>query len=75
MTTETPPPLAGPLQTDFVSFPNRAGLRAAACLDHAGGDLRARPWVLLTPKYGETKKNNLLLAYHPRHQRPECAPL
>jgi ubiquinone/menaquinone biosynthesis C-methylase UbiE/pimeloyl-ACP methyl ester carboxylesterase len=64
MTTAPPPILAGPLQTEFVSFPNRVGLRVAACLDHTGGDLRARPWVLLAPKYGETKKNNLQLAHH-----------
>lgn len=51
------------IRTDFVTFPNRAGLKIAACLDHAG-DLRGRPWVVIAPKYGETKKNNLQTAYY-----------
>lgn len=54
---------SGQLRTDFVFFNNRAGLRLAACLDHTG-DLRGRPWVVVSPKYGETKKNNLQLAYY-----------
>ena len=54
---------AGQLRTDFINFPNRSGLRVAACLDHAG-DLTGRPWVVVAPKYGETKKNNLQLAYY-----------
>ena len=62
-TTESSPAVAGALQTDFVSFANRAGLRVAACLDHAGAGWAAAPWVVVAPKYGETKKNNLQLAY------------
>ena len=54
---------AGIIRTDFVSYSNRIGLRLAACLDHAG-ELRDRPWVIVAPKYGETKKSNLHLAYH-----------
>src|SRR5208283_4211580 len=54
----------GQIRTDFVTYQNRTGLRIAACLDHAGGDMRARPWVLMAPKYGETKKTTLHLAYH-----------
>lgn len=53
----------GKIRTDFVYFPSRAGLTMAACLDHTG-DLRGRPWVVVAPKYGETKKNNLQLAYN-----------
>lgn len=53
----------GIIRTDFVSYSNRAGLRLAACLDHSG-ELRDRPWVIVAPKYGETKKSNLHLAYH-----------
>jgi len=62
--TTLAPVAAGQLQTDFVSFPNGTGLRVAACLDHGGARLRSLPWVVLAPKYGETKKNNLQLAYH-----------
>ena len=54
----------GQIRTDFASYQNRAGLRIAACLDHVGGDMRARPWVLMAPKFGETKKTTLHLAYH-----------
>ncbi len=62
-TTDLSPVIAGQLQTEFVSFSTRAGLRVAACLDHAGGSTRSRTWVIVTPKYGETKKNSLQLAY------------
>jgi len=54
----------GTIQTDFVSYRNRAGLRVAACIDHGVGGPEGRPWVVVAPKYGETKKNNLHLAYH-----------
>jgi ubiquinone/menaquinone biosynthesis C-methylase UbiE/alpha-beta hydrolase superfamily lysophospholipase len=53
----------GQIRTEFVQFTNPAGLTLSACVDHAG-DWRARPWVLIAPKYGETKKSNLQLAYH-----------
>lgn len=53
----------GQIRTDFVYFSSRTGLKIAACLDHCG-DLRGRPWVVVAPKYGETKKNNLQLAYY-----------
>ncbi len=54
----------GQIRTDFVTYQNRTGLRIAACLDHVGGDMRARPWVIMAPKFGETKKTTLHLAYH-----------
>lgn len=53
----------GQIRTDFVQFTNQTGLKIAACVDHVG-ELRSRPWVLIAPKYGETKKSNLQLAYH-----------
>ncbi len=66
MIADSPHVQAGQIRTDFVSFPNRAGLKLAACLDHTG-DLRGRPWVVVAPKYGETKKNNLQTAYYLAH--------
>ena len=54
---------AGELRTDFVSFKTRAGFKLAACIDH-NGDLRGRPWIVIAPKYGETKKNSLQTAYY-----------
>jgi len=55
--------LTGQIQTEFVQFPNQTGLKLAACVDHAG-ELRSRPWVLVAPKYGETKKSSLQMGYH-----------
>ncbi|MEO6992614.1 MAG: methyltransferase domain-containing protein [Lacunisphaera sp.] len=46
-----------------MTYPNGVGLQLAACLDHTGR-LRETPWVIVAPKYGETKKNNLQLAYY-----------
>jgi len=54
---------SGQIRTEFVQFPNQTGLNIAACVDHTG-EQRSRPWVLIAPKYGETKKSNLQLAYH-----------
>ena len=54
----------GLIQSEFVTFTNRAGLQLAACLDHIGGDLNSRSWVVIVPKYGETKKNSLPTAYY-----------
>jgi len=53
----------GQIRTEFVQFTNQAGLKLAACVD-AVGESRSRPWVLIAPKYGETKKSNLQLGYH-----------
>jgi SAM-dependent methyltransferase len=54
---------AGHIRTDYVNYSNGAGLRLAACVDHTG-QLQGKPWVIVAPKYGETKKNNLQLAYY-----------
>ncbi len=53
----------GEIRTDFVTYQNRAGLRIAACLDYRSDGFRSRPWAMLAPKYGETKKSILHLAY------------
>jgi ubiquinone/menaquinone biosynthesis C-methylase UbiE/pimeloyl-ACP methyl ester carboxylesterase len=63
MIADSSPVQTGQIRTDFVSFASRTGLTIAACLDHCG-DLFGRPWVVVAPKYGETKKNNLQLAYY-----------
>lgn len=52
------------IRSDFVTFTNRSGLKVAAYIDHLGADLGTRPWVVVAPKYGETKKNNLQIAYY-----------
>ncbi|HUJ43817.1 MAG TPA: methyltransferase domain-containing protein [Opitutaceae bacterium] len=63
MTTDSSQVETEQIRTDFVTYQNRAGLRIAACLDHIGGKMRTRPWVVIAPKYGETKKSILHLAY------------
>lgn len=52
------------LATEFVAFRNAAGLKLAACHDAAPDLPPTAPVVIMAPKYGETKKNNLQLAYH-----------
>ncbi len=63
MIVDSPHTDTSQIRTDYVHFPSRVGLKIAACLDHCG-DLAGRPWVVLAPKYGETKKNNLQLGYY-----------
>ena len=62
MIADSSPVDTGQIRTDFVFFPSRTGLKIAACLDHTG-DLTGRPWAILAPKFGETKKNSLQLGY------------
>ncbi len=65
MRADSSPVQAGYILTDFVRFPNRAGLHIAACVDYFGPSLDPqRPWAVVAPKFGETKKNALQLAYY-----------
>lgn len=64
MIADPSPVETGQIRTDFVSFANRAGLKLAACHDHLAGESGSRPWVVVAPKYGETKKNSLQTAYY-----------
>lgn len=60
------PPGASPkveITSEFVVFPSRSGVRLAAFWDHGLEDYERFPFVIMAPKYGETKKNNLQLAY------------
>jgi len=53
---------------DIVSeplvYPNRAGLKVSAFWDHRSDGHEGCPFVVMAPKFGETKKNNLELAYY-----------
>lgn len=55
---------AGTIRSEFVAFTNRAGGKVAAYVDCLDGARENRPWVVIVPKYGETKKNNLQTAYY-----------
>ena len=59
---DTQPPFL--IQSELVVYPNPSGLKIAAYLDYAGDPSRAAGYVIMAPKYGETKKNNLQLAYY-----------
>jgi len=52
-----------PVVSEIVEFPNANGQKIVAYLDHAESGFESRPWVVMSPKYGETKKNNLQLGY------------
>ena len=51
------------ITSEPVVFPGRNGKAITAFLDRAPGGDPSR-FVVMAPKYGETKKNNLQLAYH-----------
>ena len=54
----------GRIRSEFVNFTNRAGKKLAAYIDYLESRVDSRPWVVIVPKYGETKKNNLQTAYY-----------
>ncbi len=54
----------GSVCSELVVFPSREGRKIVAYVDRLEDDSTLRPWAVVTPKYGETKKNNLLLAYY-----------
>ena len=51
------------IQSELVSFPRQGRGRIVAFIDRVPDGSAGRPWVVMAPKYGETKKNNLQLAY------------
>lgn len=53
----------GEVISEPLLYPNRAGLKIAAFFDHRRVGFKSCPFVILAPKYSETKKNNLQLAY------------
>jgi SAM-dependent methyltransferase/alpha/beta superfamily hydrolase len=52
------------IQSELVIFPGMTGLKIAAFIDYLGDPHKAAGYVVMAPKYGETKKNNLQLAYY-----------
>jgi SAM-dependent methyltransferase len=55
---------AAEVVTEMLQYPSRSGLKIAACWDHRGKGYEKFPFVVLAPKFGESKKNNLQLGYH-----------
>ncbi len=51
------------IQSEVVYFPSRSGHRIVAYVDQADDCSDDADFVIVTPKFGESKKNNLQLAY------------
>lgn len=51
------------LVSESITYPSRSGLRVCGYWDHRVKDYENCPFVVVAPKYAETKKNNLQLAY------------
>lgn len=52
------------IRSELVSYPSRNGHLIRAYLDQPADVEEPRRFIVMSPKYGETKKNNLQLAYH-----------
>ncbi len=65
MTSASLPAAAASVEiiSELVEYRNAAGLRIRAYFDFAPNGPAARKFAVMAPKYGETKKNNLQLAY------------
>lgn len=50
--------------SEFHVFPNRHGRKMAAYWDHVADITHDAPFVILAPKFGESKKNNLQAGYY-----------
>jgi len=51
------------IASELVFYPNNDGKKIGAYVDRRSGD-EDSPFIVVMPKYGETKKNNLSLAYY-----------
>ena len=49
--------------SEQVFYPNSDGKKIVAYVDSREGD-ESTPFIVIMPKYGESKKNNLSLAYY-----------
>ena len=55
-------PVLAAIRSELVEYRNAAGMRISAYLDSTTNQSSTR-FAVMVPKYGETKKNNLQLAY------------
>ena len=64
MKSASPPQQAvADIVSEALLYPSRSGLKISAFWDHRVEGFERCPFVIVAPKYGETKKNNLQLAY------------
>jgi len=52
------------IKSELVFFPSRNGLKITAYVDSPPKQIEPIGYVVMAPKYGETKKNNLQIAYY-----------
>ncbi len=57
------PTAVSDITSRLVSFPGPSGLQVVGYIDEGAEDVWNERVVILAPRYGETKKNNLQLAY------------
>lgn len=58
-----PEAAAAEVVSETLTYPSRSGLTIAASWDHRATGFERCPFVVLAPKFGESKKNNLQLGY------------
>lgn len=64
MQTDRPTQIAAAdIVSESLLYPSRSGQKVAAYWDHLAANFEGCPFVVMAPKYGETKKSNLQLAY------------
>lgn len=64
MKSASPPKKAvADVVSEALLYPNASGLKLSAFWDHRAEGFERCPFVVVAPKYGETKKNNLQLGY------------
>ncbi len=57
------PAAAADVVSESLLYPSRTGFKIAASWDHRTAGYERCPFVVLAPKFGESKKNNLQLGY------------
>jgi len=50
--------------TVHLEYKNSDGRKIAGCWDHSAAEFQKKPFIVIPPAYGETKKNALYLAYY-----------
>lgn len=61
--TSTPHAAVADIVSEPLVYPSRSGLKISAFWDHRSDGHEGCPFVIMAPKFGETKKNNLELGY------------
>jgi len=52
------------IKSELIKYPNRRGKEIIGFFDHLEFDEEAKPIVIISPSYGETKKSAIIISYH-----------